>query len=254
MTRSVEDATIMLEAIAGYDTHDASSLQVGVPDITGSLKIGIKGVRICVDNDYLTDGVETSLLNSIKNAVEKMEELGAVIVPIKFPGNKEELGNAWFTLSSKEAVFAHRKTYTSRKAEYGAFFREFLDYGNSITEDNYSTALHYRENFTKLLRKLFSEVDVVAAPTGGMPNVLSEDVIRGPMSGWDPYLQEFDWHFATPANFAGTPALTLPCGEAKEGAPPGFQLMGDLLSESVLCTIGFTFEQATNWNKQHPNI
>ena len=74
------------------------------------------------------------------------------------------------------------------------------------------------------------------------------------MSGWGPYLQDFDWHFTTLANLARTPALTMPCGEAKAGAPPGFQLMADTLKEPLLFRVGYALEQETKWGGQHPNI
>jgi Asp-tRNA(Asn)/Glu-tRNA(Gln) amidotransferase A subunit family amidase len=103
-------------------------------------------------------------------------------------------------------------------------------------------------------RDLFSQVEVIVSPSGGMPNVLSEEIVRGPMSGWVPYLKDFDWHFTTLASLARTPALTIPCGEAKVGAPPGFQLMADLLKEALLFRVGYALEQETNWMEQHPNI
>ena len=136
----------------------------------------------------------------------------------------------------------------------GPIFESYFDRGHSITEDEYASAMEYKENFSKQFRKLFSEVDVIPAPAGGIPNALSEKVMRGPIAGWGPYLQDIDYQFTLLADFTGTPALTIPCGEAKKGPPPGFQLMGDSLSEPVLCRIGYALEQATDWSKQHPNI
>ena len=63
---------------------------------------------------------------------------------------------------------------------------------------------------------------MVVSPSGGILNVLNEDIIRGPMSGWDPYLKDFDWHFTTLASLANTPALTMPCGKAETGALRAF--------------------------------
>ena len=114
--------------------------------------------------------------------------------------------------------------------------------------------MEYKENISAQFRELFSEVEVIVSPSGGMPKVLSEKIIRGPMSGWDPYLQDFDWYFNTLANLAGTPALAMPCGEAKEGAPPGFQLMADVLNEALLFRVGYALEQATKWKDQHPDV
>jgi amidase len=254
MTRSVEDASLMLEAIAGYDPKDSTSLNVEVPDFSESLKTGIKGLRIGVDNDYLIEGVEAPLVQSIQNAIKILDELGAEIVSIKIPGKKEEWDEAWYIICAKQAAMSHSETYPSKKDDYGLYFQDYLDFGQSISEDQYANAMLYRENISEHFRDLFSQVDVIVSPSGGMPNVLSEKIIRGPMSGWDPYLQDFDWHFTTLASLAGTPALTMPCGEAKEGAPPGFQLMADILKEPLLFRVGYALEQATNWKEQHPNI
>ncbi len=254
LTRSVEDAALMLEAIAGHDPNDPTSLDIEAPDFSASLKTGIQGMRIGFDIDYISEGVEILLRKSIQNAIKVLEDLGAEFVPIKIPGKKEEWDEMWYTISAKEAAIVHRETYPSKKEDYGLFFQDFLEFGHSITDEQYSKAMEYRKNISAQFRELFSQIDVIVSPSGGMPNVLSEEIIRGPMSGWDPYLQDFDWYFNTLADLAGTPALALPCGEAKEGAPPGFQLMADILKEPLLFRVGYALEQATTWKDQHPDI
>lgn len=254
ITRSVEDAAIMLEVIAGHDPNDPTTLQIQVPDIIGSLKSGIKGVRIGVDKDYIRNGVDPWLSTAILNAIVKLADLGAQIVSVNLPGKQEEWDAAWYILCAKEAVSSHKETYPSRRDEYGNFFRDFLDFGNSITDEQYEASLVYRENLRNLYNDLFSQVDAIATPTGGMPGVKSEEVLYGPMAGWDQYLPEFDWYFAELANILGIPALAMPCGVSKEGAPPGMQLIGDKLSEPLLCRIGYALEQASSWSEQHPNI
>ncbi|MDH4092728.1 MAG: amidase [Cyclobacteriaceae bacterium] len=254
MTRSTEDAAIMLEAIAGYDANDPTTIQDEVPDIRAELKSGVKGLRVGVDQNYLSDGVEPYLVTAIENAIQQLEALGAIIVQVKIPGTGDEHDKVWFDIASKEALFAHKETYPSRRAEYGEFFRDFLDFGQSVTDAEYAEALSYRLDFKNQLLKQLSGADAIAAPAGGMVNVPDEKILRGPMSGFDPYLTAFDYHFGLPANLAGIPALTLPCGQARSGAPLGFQLMGGYLGESVLCRMGYAYEQVTNWHDQHPNI
>ncbi|MBV1888536.1 MAG: hypothetical protein KUG51_04530, partial [Urechidicola sp.] len=95
LTRSVADAAIMLTAIAGHDSNDLTSLDIDIPDYSASLKSGMQGIRIGVDVDYITEGVEVSLSTSIQNAIKILEELGAEIVPIKIPGEKEEWDEMW---------------------------------------------------------------------------------------------------------------------------------------------------------------
>ena len=254
MTRSTEDAVIMLEAIAGYDSNDPTTFQVEVPEIYKSLKSGIKGIRIGVDKDYMRKGVESSMVTSIENAIQKMTELGAEIVPITMPGNKDEYVTGWFTICSKEAVNAHSETYPSKRDEYGSYFRGFLDHGNSVTEEQYNAALKYKAEYQNTFRLLFLEVDAIIAPAGGISEVPDEEMMRGPMSGYAEYRDKFGHHFGIPADFAGIPSLTLPCGKADQRPPNGFQLMGGYLKEDIICRIGYAYEKATNWHDQHPNV
>lgn len=254
MARTVEDAAILLQAIAGQDSNDITSLSNEVPDYLASLKTGINGIRIGVDEAYINEGVEKTLVKSIQNAVQILENNGAKIVPIKMPGDKKEMDEMWYIISAKEAVIAHRETYPYKKNEYGLYFQDYLDFGQSISEDQYANAMKYRENISTQFKDLFEQVDVIVCPSGGMPNVMREETKRGPMSGWDSYLQYFDWHFLDLPSLAGTPALTLPCGDAKEGAPPGLQIMADILQEPLLFRVGYALEQATNWPVQHPDL
>lgn len=254
LTRSVEDAALMLEAIADHDPSDPTSLDIEIPNYSESIKTGIQGTRIGLDIEYITEGVEIPLRNSIQNAVNILENLGAEIVPIKIPGKKEEWDEMWYTICAKEATMTHRETYPSKKEDYGLYFQDYLEFGHSISDDQYAKAMKYRKSITVQFRELFSQVEVIVSPSGGMPNVIIEEIIRGSMSGWDPYLQDFDWHFTTLPNLAGTPALTMPCGEATTGAPPGFQLMADILKEHLLFRVGYALEQSMKWKDQHPDI
>lgn len=254
MSRSVKDAALLLESIAGYDANDPNSLKTAPLDLLTTLNQGIKGIRIGVDQSYITDGVEPSLSISIAAAIENLKDLGAEIIPIEFPTDKEEQNYAGAIINSKEVAISHKDTYPSLKDEYGVYLKDLIDFGLSISNDEYQRALEYGEYFKSKFRKLFNDLDAILAPAGGISQALPEEVMRGSKSGWKPYLKKINWHFAITANLAGTPSLTLPCGEAKNGPPPGFQLMGDVLSEDILCRIGHAFEISTNWNNQHPTI
>jgi amidase len=122
LTRSVEDAALMLDVIAGHDPNDPTSLDIEVPDFSASLKTGIQGIRIGVDVYYISEGVEVPLRKAIQNAVKVLCNLGAKIVPIKTPGKKEEWDEMWYTICAKEAAISHRETYPSKKSDYGLYF------------------------------------------------------------------------------------------------------------------------------------
>jgi len=257
MTRSILDAAVMLEAIAGYDANDPNSLQENKINISASIKDGIKGLRIGIDHDYVNTDVDPKLVASIDAAVKKLEELGATIVPFKMPDNRKERDDAWWIICCKEAYEANKNTYPSRKAEYGNCFAEFLEMGFNVTKDQYKQALQFREEFKGEFRKLLSEVDALVAPAGGMAKGVNDTMWQAKMSEnvIGIYGDALDLHFGNPADIAGIPSLTLPCGKAEGGLPPpGFQLMGSPLTESILCRIGYSYEQATEWHKQQPDI
>lgn len=214
MTRSTEDAVIMLETIAGSDSNDPTTLQAKLPEISKSLKKGIAGLRIGVDADYIKNGVETSMVISIENALQKMVELGAEIVPISMPSKKEYYVPAWFTICSKEALEAHSANYPSKRDGYGTYFQGFLDHCKSVTEEQYNSALRLKEDYLNTFRQLFLEIDAIIAPAGGISEVPDDGLMRGPMSGYAEYRDKFGHHYGTPADFAGIPSLTLPCGKA----------------------------------------
>ena len=257
MTRSTLDAAVMLEVMAGYDARDPNSLQENKINISANIKDGIKGLRIGIDHDYAGKDVDPKLVASIEGAIKKFEELGASIVPFKMPDNLKEREEAWWIICTKEAYEANKNTYPSRKAEYGNGFADVLENGMNFTKEQYQKAIKFRDDFKAEFHKLLSSVDALAAPAGGMAKGVNDTLWRAksPESVIGIYGDALDLHFGNPADLAGVPSLTLPCGKAEDGLPPpGFQLIGSPLTESMLCRIGYAYEQATEWHKQHPDI
>jgi len=257
MTRSTLDAAVMLEAIAGYDPNDPNSLRENKINLLAFINEGIQGLRIGIDHDYVNTGVDPKLVASIDAAVKKLEELGATIKQFKMPENRKERDDAWWLICCKEAYEANKETYPSRKNEYGNCFVEFLEIGSKVTKDQYEQALQFQKEFKGQFRKLLSEVDALVAPAGGMAKGINDTMWRAKMSEnvIGIYGDALDLHFGNPADMAGIPSLTLPCGNSENGLPPpGFQLMGSPLTESMLCRIGYGYECATEWHQQHPDI
>ena len=253
MTRSVEDAAIMLEAIAGYDVNDPTSSKSNPISIMPTLKSGVKGIRIGVDWKYIKKDTDPWLLSAIEGAAKKLEKLGATIVDFKMA----EQSDAWWTISSREAADANKETFPSRKDEYGDYFRDFISYGASVTDEQYQKSLKLKEEFQKKFREALSTVDAVISPAGGMAKGMTELGWRGHIdeNNLTKFDKEIDVQYCEPANLAGIPSLTLPCGKAENGfPPPGFQFMGNAFSEAKLCQIGYAFEQSTEWHLQHPTV
>lgn len=120
MTRSVRDAAIVFEAIAGHDPNDSASLQAPVPNMLAELGRGVEGLRIGFDRAYALDGVDRGLAAAIELAVAELRRLGAQIVDVQLP-DVSEVHAAWFTVCTAEAAEAHRERFPSRADEYGAY-------------------------------------------------------------------------------------------------------------------------------------
>ncbi len=143
LTRSSADAGMVLQAIAGHDPNDPTSLPDAVPDMLNGIDQGVKGVRIGLDERYVSNDVNSELSEAVLAGVRILEAQGAEIVDVHLPDMEEYL-SAWPTLCSAEAVAAHEATYPSRRDEYGPWFRDWLDLGASITGAAYAKANNLR--------------------------------------------------------------------------------------------------------------
>lgn len=254
MTRMVSDAAIVLQAIAGHDPNDPTSLKVPVPNMLAEIRKGVSKARIGFDAQYASDGVDPNLVASIEEALTVLEGLGAEIVPVEMPEFAPDLVNSWFAICSYEAHRAHAATYPSKAAQYGAYFREFLEVGSGVSDDAYADASMARDEFSDQFRAVLDTVDAVACPSGGAPFAFPAEVQYGGMAGFDPFLQNVLFQFTIPADFAGTPTISLQCGATPEGVPKTIQFMGQALSEPTLCRIAYGYEQATDWHTRHPTV
>ncbi len=254
MARTVNDAATVFQAIAGHDPNDATSLNERVPDVLSEMRRGVSGTRVGYDARYATEGVDPDLVASIEAALGVLEGLGAEVVTVEMPEFPQALVDAWFAMCSYEALRAHATTYPSRASEYGAYFREFLEIGSGVTDEAYADASEARSEFSGRFRALLETVDAVACPSGGAPFAFPAEVQYGDMAGFDPFMQNVLFQFTLPADFAGTPTISLPCGATADGVPQTIQFMGRSLGESMLCRIAYGYEQATEWHTRHPSV
>ena len=251
LTRSSADAAIALQAIAGQDPSDPTSLPAPVPDMLEGIDGGVKGVRIGLDEKYATDGVDPELAAAVVESVAVMKELGAEIVPVQMPDVDSYLP-AWPVLCSAEAVAAHRENYPSRRDDYGPWFRGWLDMGAAVTGADYAEANNRRAELNGLIRDVFADIDALVCPSVmGPARPITREEMYGPLSG--DRGTSFQ-RYTVPYDYNGAPTISLPCGLSSEGLPLSLQFVGKALSEPLLCRIGHAYEQATDWHNLHPPI
>ena len=249
LTRSSADAGIMLQAIAGEDSNDPTTLSDAVPDMLDGIAQGVRGVRIGLDEKYATNGVDPELAEAVLAGIKVLEGLGAEIVEVQMP-DIDSYVPAWPVLCSAEAVAAHQATYPSRRDDYGPWFRGWLDMGAKVTGAEYARANNMRAECNGLIRRVFERIDVLACPSMiAPPHPVTLEKSYGPM---DDMRGTAFQRYTAPYDFSGAPTLSVPCGLNSEGLPLSLQFVGKHLAEQLLCRIGYAYEQATEWNSMHP--
>ena len=246
MTRSASDAGVMLQALAGHDPNDPTSLTAPVPNMLGGLAEGVRGVRIGVDERYIGDGVDPELAAAVMEGARLLESMGARLMPVRMP-DTDPLSRAWGVLCSAEAAAAHRETYPSRANEYGPWFRGWLELGSRHSATDYAVASYTRLSFNGTLAEIFDGIDVLVCPSMTTPpERVTPEALYGPMDE-----EEWTWgRFTIPADFSGAPTISLPAGLNSEGLPLSIQFVGRRLTEPMLVQVGHAYEEATHHRLQ----
>ncbi len=254
MTRRVADAAAMLQVIGGPDPNDATTLKEPVPALFAALDAGVKGLRIGYDEAFVTEGVDPQLVTAIENALGQLAAMGAEIVEVTMPAGSTGLAEPWSAIAAAEAVAAHSRYFPERADEFGPFFRQFLQAGTAVTDEQLQAARAFRADYGARMNELLGTVDAIAMPAGNPTMPVTEEVQRGGMEAIEPLGEHLKQYFAIPANFSGAPALTLPCGFTEESVPLGMQFMAVPGGEAMLCRIGHAYEGVTGWHERHPDI
>ena len=250
MTRSVADAGIILEAIAGFDPNDPTSLPNPVPNMLEGIGRDLQGIRVGFDEHYATNDIDIELAEAVRAGVGILADQGAEIVEVQLP-DVDEYVSAWPTLCSAGAVAAHAATYPSQRDAYGPWFRGWLDMGAKVTGADYARADNLRAACTGHLRRVFEGIDVLVCPSmSAPPHIVTPELLYGPKEDRPTKFQRF----TVPFDYNGAPTLSVPCGMNSEGLPLSIQFVGKHLTEPLLCQVGHAYERATPWYNLHPDV
>jgi amidase len=240
LTRSVLDAALIFDAIAGPDPADPTALDVPAALCAeAARRPNLKGLRIGLDPSYAFDDVEPAMVTALKAAIAAMKSAGATIVEIKMPEIRSHLVGAYIS-AAVEAAISHAKNYPSEANTYSEGYAQFLELGHRTPAIDYAAVQIWRREFAGELARIFKTVDMVVAPA--MPaapppvSVINATVNAPPESIVALML------YTIPFDCSGNPTLTLPMGKTGEGAPLGFQLIGPALGEASLCAAGAAYE------------
>jgi aspartyl-tRNA(Asn)/glutamyl-tRNA(Gln) amidotransferase subunit A len=252
MTRTVEDAAMLMEIIAGYDPSDVHSRKVEVPRYTDALSGSLKGLRVGIPKNYFYEQLSPSVDQAIHAAIGHLEKLGAEIVDVEMPGMPIHRA-CWFHIASPEAYSYHELHLQKHADLYGADVRGRLEAGKVLLSIDYVRAQRARTLIKEQFNRLFEAIDVVVTPTVPIPAPRIEDVHKpwgnGPETA-AASLTRFTRFFSV----AGVPTISIPCGFSPEGLPIGMQIAGKAFDEFTVLRVAHAYEQSARWFERRPEM
>ncbi|NEQ49257.1 MAG: Asp-tRNA(Asn)/Glu-tRNA(Gln) amidotransferase subunit GatA [Leptolyngbya sp. SIO3F4] len=269
-SRTVEDAAILLGAIAGHDSKDSTSLNVKIPDYTQHLKADLKGKRIGLVKETFGEGLESDVAKAMDASIEQLKELGAEIVEVSCPNFRYGLPTYYIIAPSEASSNLARydgvrygmradtdnllSMYKQTRAEgFGAEVKRRIMIGTYALSAGYYDAYYLQAQKVRTLIKqdfetAFEEVDVLMTPTVPSTAFKAGEKVDDPLSM---YLSDL---MTITVNLAGLPGISLPCGFDQAGLPIGMQLIGNALREDTLFEVASAYEQATPWHNKMPKV
>ena len=268
MTRSAEDSALLLQAMAGFDPHDSTSVDEPVPDYTATLNDDLAGLRIGLPKEYFGEGLDPAVARSIEAAIETYRKLGAEPVEISLPNTHLAVPTYYVVapaecssnLSRFDGVrFGHRcddpkdleDLYKRSRGEgFGAEVKRRIMIGAYVLSAGYYDAYYLQAQKIRHLisddfKQAFQQVDVIMGPTAPTTAFRLGEKADDPVSM---YLSDI---YTIATNLAGLPGMSLPV-EPVNGLPVGLQLIGNYFSEAKLLNLGHRFQQETDWHRLIP--
>jgi aspartyl-tRNA(Asn)/glutamyl-tRNA(Gln) amidotransferase subunit A len=255
LSRSAEDAALVLEAIAGVDAADRTSSHRPVPRYSHDLSRRLRGVRIGTCAAYVDAvGVQADTATAIADVMRVFRSLGATEpTDVTIPHLNYSSAAGYNTIMRIEAFHSHVQRMRERRAKYGHAFRNIAR-GGFLTTHDYLRAQQARTLIVDEVRAAFRQIDVLvlpvtpATPDGGAyaHEGRDEKVRKGSFSHGAAY--------TAPFNLTGQPALSLPCGFTAKGVPLAVQLVARPFDESLLLAIGHQYQAATDWHRRRPTL
>lgn len=243
LTRTVKDAALCLEAMAGHDPLDGTTSRLPVPQYSSMLRQDLKGVRIGMPTTFYYDNADADVLKAVHQAIDVMKQLGAEIVDIDIPLLNNVLSIA-HGISSGEVASIHDKWYRECPELYGPDVFAMIQSGRILPVVQYLQAQRARQLLQQQFADALHTVDVLVTPTLPITAPAIEKT-------------EFGMRLAEltmPTNVSGLPSLALPCGFAQNGMPISMQLIGKPFAEGEVLGIGHAYEQSAGWYLHRPKL
>ena len=243
LTRTVRDAALSLNLLAGYDPRDPCSVDRPVPDFTEGLGHDLKGMRIAVVRKFLMQDGDPEVMAAIEAALPVLEDLGAIIEEIELPHIEDAFKAGTLTIVT-EGVTYHADHLKTRPDAFSPQCRADLELGHLYKAVDYIQAQRLRRHLMEKTAEIMAPLDALVMPTS--------PITASPAEGNPPDHPVYRVRNTIPFNFLSLPAISVPCGFSTEGLPIGLQIVGKAFDEAGILQIAHAYEQATTWHTQRP--
>ncbi len=271
LTKDVTDCAWMLNAICGHDPMDSTSVNLPVPDFTQSLVQDIEDLRIGIPDEYFIEGMESDVERRVREAIAELEGLGAQVVRVSLPHSEYAVAT-YYIIAPAEAsanlarydgvrygfraeettdlIDMYKKT---RSKGFGSEVKRRIMLGTYALSSGFYDAYYLKAQKVRTLIKqdfdeAFEQVDVIVAPTSPTGAFKIGEKVDDPLQM---YLSDI---LTIPANLAGLPGISIPCGLTLQNLPVGLQIVGKPFDEETVLRTAYTYEQNTDHHKQRPTL
>ena len=270
-TRTVEDAALLLGALAGHDPLDSTSVNVPLPDYRAQLRSRKGPWKLGIPKEYFAEGLDPEVGAAVQKAIDFYRGLGCEIKEVSLPHTKYAVGVYYIIATaecssnlarydgiryghrSKDATDALDIYFKSRAEGFGAEVKRRIILGTYVLSSGYYDAYYLRaQKVRTLIRQDFlnayKEVDAILTPTSPTPAFKKGEKAADPLSM---YLSDI---YTIGVNLAGLPGMSIPCGFSSQGLPIGLQLIGRPFEEADLLAVANAYDSAHDWAKRTPSL
>ncbi len=270
MTKDTTDCALMLEAIAGHDPADSTSVPAPVPSYASGLDGNVKGLKAGIPKEYFIPGMQPDIEQAVRDAIRQLEKSGMEIVEVSLPHTEYAVA-VYYLIATAEASsnlarydgmrYGYRaqakdltETYFKTRQEgFGAEVKRRIMLGTYALSAGYYDAYYLKAQKVRALIKrdfeaAFEKCDVIVTPTAPTTAFEVGEKTADPLAM---YLSDV---FTISVNLAGLPGLSLPCGLDAEKMPIGLQIIGKHFDEATMLKVAHAYEQSTAWHKEKPKL
>ena len=269
MTKTAEDAAILMNVIGGHDPMDSTSADVLLPDFTAALSKDVKGLKIGIPKEYFGKGLDSNVEKSVQEAIKTLESMGLQTVEVSLPHTEYAVATYYILACAEASANLSRydgvkygfrsehadnlmDMYTNTREEgFGEEVKRRILLGTFVLSSGYYDAYYLKGQKARTLIKqdfeeAYKKCDLMVGPIAPAPAFKLGEKLDDPLQM---YLSDI---FTISANLAGIPAMSIPCGQSPDNLPIGLQLMSKHFDEATLLNVAHQYQQTTDHHLQHP--